>query len=290
LGVSQDIINVTVADFDTDTTSTVTVDMSGVVKDATTETAVEIDVSAEQTSAMSLTGSKGANDTVEFGTHTTLSDLDITLSGIEKVTFDGGANFKAATLSGQTIEMTGSGTGIATLTGTDGDDTISSANLTAGTAAPGTVESLVITGGKGDDTITLGAMAEVVMVGSVANNGSDTVSEYTSGTDSIDLDTIMDTITKTYEEIASDTADITSAANVIVIGGDTTIDDAATLIAADADVTATNGIIVINGTDTSSLQIYHSSDLADNGTETLLVTLAGITDATSLVTADFVFA
>ena len=104
----------------------------------------------------------------------------------------------------------------------------------------------------------------------------------------MDVDGILDTITKVYEEIANDAADITTNANVIVVGGSTDIATAAALIAADATVTGTSGLIVIsNGTNTL---VYHTTNLGANGTETLLVTLAGIADATSLVTADFVFA
>ena len=96
---------------------------------------------------------------------------------------------------------------------------------------------------------------------------------------------------RVYEEIAADTgADITTAANVIVSldEGNDTIAQLATTIAADTTVTATNGFIVFG--DGTNAFVYHSTDLAGNGTETLIATLNGIADCSDFVTADFIFA
>jgi hypothetical protein len=45
--------------------------------------------------------------------------------------------------------------------------------------------------------------------------------------------------------------------------------------------------VITDGTDT---MVYHSTNLAGNGTETLLATLVGVADPSTLVTGDFVFA
>jgi hypothetical protein len=312
-GLGTDNYTVTLVDYDKNATDTVTVDLSGIVKDATTQSAVTINVEVEETNAMSLTGSKGNNDTVDFGTHTTVSDLDITLSGIEKVTFDDGAAFKAATLSGQTIALTGDGAGAtASLVGTDAADTISTANLTEGANA-----DLEITGGKGADTITLGAMTEVVFMSALATNGADTITGFTSASDQIDIAGTG----KTYEQGADGTApasaildassavkvDVTAtlyldtAANdlgsgVIRVTDEAAADwsDAGTVIGAALTVDATAGnnaiqaIIVDNGTDT---RIYHYEDVTNGFAAaddlTLLATVTGL-EVDDFVVADFI--
>jgi hypothetical protein len=155
--------------------------------------------------------------------------------------------------------------------GSDFDDTLvgdSSANT--------------LTGGEGDDTLTGGAGADIFVI-----DGSDTITDFATGIDTLELSEYL-TGAETYAEIADDGADIASAANVIVVGGATNIAAAAAHIAGDATVTATGGFIVIS--DATNTYVYHSDDLADNGTETLVATLTGITNATSLVAADFTFA
>jgi len=218
---------------------------------------------------------------VNLGT-TAVSNVDV----LAKISGYTGATSIAAGSAGYVYGSSGatnsavvtSLTGVENVTGTDGRDYIvaSSAGST-------------ITAGKLNDHIVLGTGADTVKFSAVADNGSDVIASFTSGTDKLDFDTILDGVTKTYEEIASDTADVTTAANVIVIGGTAaTIAQAATTIAADTTVTATVGLIVFsNGTDTF---VYHSTDLAANGTETLLATIVGLADATGLVTGDFVFA
>ena len=178
LGLGADKLFVdTGADFSTNTTSTVTVNLDGVTKAGTTDTqtAVVIDVSATATNDLSVTGSKGSNDTVEFGTHTTVSDIDVTLSGIEKLTFDTGLTMKAANLSGQTIAATGDGANASIyLDGTSVAETVDFSGVTQGANA-----DLVIDMAAGNDTITVGgAVADIVV--SAAANGADTITGFGS--------------------------------------------------------------------------------------------------------------
>ena len=61
LGVSTDVVNVVLADYTTDTTP---VDLSGLTADTTTQNNVESTITAEQTNAVSVTGSAGTDDQV----------------------------------------------------------------------------------------------------------------------------------------------------------------------------------------------------------------------------------
>jgi len=145
-----------------------------------------------------------------------------------------------------------------------------------------------ITGGDGDDTITGGTGEDTfVFASSVAANGADDIA-FTVADDVLDFSALLSGLTLVYEEIADDTSGITTAANVIVScdTGDS-ITDLATTVAADATVTATKGLLILsNGTD---LFIYYSTNLAADGTETLIATLTGITDAADLLASNFSF-
>jgi Ca2+-binding RTX toxin-like protein len=154
----------------------------------------------------------------------------------------------------------------------------------------GDANANTLTGGAANDALTGNGGADVFVVAD--GSGSDTISDFTSSSDTMNFEgianliaAVADNTAKVYEEIADDGADITTNANVVVIGGVTTIGAAAAAIAADATVTGTDGIIAFSdGTDTF---VYHSTDLGANGAETLVLTLTGISDATSLVAADF---
>jgi len=235
-----------------------------------------------------------ANDTID-------EDIDVIIGGAD--TIDGGAG-------NDTIEGS---YGADTLIGGAGTDTLSydgsnaavSVNLAtavvSGGHAAGDVISLfenilgsdfadtlvgdssanTLTGGSGNDKLTGGAGADIYVI-----DGSDTITDFATGSDTLELSEYL-SATKVYAEIADDGADITSDANVIVVGGATNIAAAAAQIAGDGTVTGEGGFIVIS--DATNTYVYYSDDLADNGTETLVATLTGITNATSLVAADFTF-
>jgi len=259
-------------------------------------------------SAMTITGGLGGDtlrmentaDVIDGGADTgdslvivqnaVLGGFQIDLSStVDQVTtYNGSAN--AAVQKGfLNVDVSG-------ITGTFGADITANS---AGSTITGTANNDVITGGAGVDAIDAGAGDDTIDISQsattidtlqfdVTTDGNDTITGFTSGVDILDFDGILNGVTKTYEEIASDTADITSDATVVVIGGTSAIATAATLIAADTTVTGTAGLIVLyDGTNTL---VYHSTNLAADGTETLLATLVGITDTTTLVTADFIFA
>jgi Ca2+-binding RTX toxin-like protein len=176
---------------------------------------------------------------------------------------------------------------IENITGTVGADYIvgdSGANTLSG----GNGNDYLV-GGGGDDTLTGGANDDTFVIGS----GSDTITDFTTADDTLDVTAYMSGLTVVYEEIASDAADVTTNANVIVLldEGNDNIDTAAALIAADVTVTGSAGLIIIgNGAGQDAL-VYYSDDLAGNGTETLVATLDGYgTDISGLVAADFLIA
>jgi hypothetical protein len=88
----------------------------------------------------------------------------------------------------------------------------------------------------------------------------------------------------TGQTLATDFA----AANVFVFDATpVAIADAAAAIAADISVVATDGYLVIaDAANANRVTVYHSTDLAANGTETALVVLSGV-DITQLTAGNF---
>ncbi len=249
----------------------------------TTEGGNTIDAGSNTTVSTSSTG-----DTLVLnGTASGVTVIDLASTTDQITSINGVANtatqigFEHVNASGSTVVGTGSysitgSSVINVITGDSGADTID-----------GAAGADTITGAGGNDVLTGGTGADVFDFNSVATDGSDSIVDFTTGTDFLDFDGILDGVTKVYGEVSAVGGNY-AASNVIVIGGIAAIATAATNIAADADVVATVGLIVLSdGVDT---YVYHSTDLAGNGTETLLVTLSGISDPTSLVTGDFVFA
>jgi len=275
-GVGTDVYRVTLADYGTDTTSTVTVDMSGVVADTANQSDVQIDIQAESTNALSITGTKGNDDTVVF-TNTYSTTKAITLSGVEKMLIDDATTLLATTLSGQTIDLTGTAGGeVVTLNGTAGADTIDLSNVTIDT---GNDPVITIAAGDGADTITLGAVTETVGFSGVATaaNG-DTIADFTVGTDIIALDVDYTTVTTAAggAEVIEDEA--TAAANA----------NGAAYDLAAALTTATTGLDLVT-LDTAVLANIANADLSEatDGTELLkaLVT-AGAGNTADAITVD----
>jgi Ca2+-binding RTX toxin-like protein len=199
------------------------------------------------------------------------------------------------------------GTGNITVVGGDTADTIAVGTLaTAGQTFTGSVSKFAVTGGAGAQTIVTGAAADTIIGGlgadiltggitgidifkyaTGATDAGDTITDFTSGTDIIQL--VHASLTKAYIEVAATSTGFSANANVIVMGTTSaiTIDAAATAIAGDADIVATEGYIVVPD-GSGNAQVYYSTDLGANGTETLLVTLTGIANVSSLDTADFI--
>jgi Ca2+-binding RTX toxin-like protein len=181
------------------------------------------------------------------------------------------------------VSMTGSGLND-TITGGGGADTI------LGGAG---IDSL--NGGAGNDTLTGGAGADTLIGGvgkdtykyTATSEAGDNVTFSVADVDVIDLSAIAN-LTDSYGEYATTATDITVNNNIIVYGTTSaiTITAAATAIAADATVTATVGYIVVPDGLGNTL-VYHSTNLGTNGTETLMVTLTGVANASTLASTMF---
>ena len=212
-GLGTDIYNVTLADYGTlGTATTVTVDLSGVVADTTTQSTVTVDIANEADNAMTLTGSKGNNDTIATtsATNATYSE-DLTISGFEKLTITNDIQFTAASLSGVTIDLGSSAASkIVTLQGTANADTLTYANITN---AGGNTPLLKIVGGDGADTITTSALADDIVIND--DDATDSVSSFDVNNSGVD-DEIMIDITALATELGAGT--IASEAGSAAIG------------------------------------------------------------------------
>ncbi len=169
-----------------------------------------------------------------------------------------------------------------TLTGTATTGTgNTSNNILIGNAANNT-----LTGGVGSDTLDGGAGKDTYVYSSTTHSG-DKVTFSVADIDVINLSAIGN-LTDSYGEYATTATDITVNNNIIVYGTTTAIAiaTAATAIAADATVTATVGYIVVPDGLGNTL-VYHSTNLGTNGTETLMLTLTGVANASTLASTMF---
>lgn len=168
-GLSADQYSVDLANYTTDTTSTVTVNLDGIVADTTTQSVVSINITNEVTNALSITGSKGNNDTITLD-NTFAATKAITLSGIEKMLIDDTTSMLASTLSGQAIDLTGvAGNEVVTVAGTAGADTINMSLLTIATTKD---PLLSVDGNAGADTITVGALGVETIIHNDGDSGA----------------------------------------------------------------------------------------------------------------------
>jgi formylmethanofuran dehydrogenase subunit D len=155
----------------------------------------------------------------------------------------------------------------------------------------------VINGGAGNDTIDItdaGATSfnsATIQITSAAN-GVDTIVGFNaaataSGGDVLDFSAIagLTDAVATGLTLASDFA----ASNVFVFNTTpVTVAQAASAIAADVSVVATAGYIVIaDSANSNAVTVYHSTDLAVDGTETALAIMSGVNIA-DLTAANFI--
>jgi hypothetical protein len=180
-------------------------------------------------------------------------------------------------------EITPLGTGDV-VTGTTAADTLT--GTPAGDVFYGNGGVDTLTGGAGNDQIviadsgTTAANSATVRLTSVAD-GTDTVIGFSaapvaSGGDVLDLSAIANLLdaVATGQTLTTDFA----AANVFIFDATpVAIADAANAIAADVSVIATDGYIVIaDSANANAVTVYHSTDLANNGTGTALAILSGV--------------
>ena len=235
-----------------------------------------------------MNGATGTSDTLDINYTAILGGISVDLSNAtNQISSMNGSSNSAVQVGFENVDLAGfSGFG-ATVTAAVGGSTISGTASTD--SITGGAGNDIIDGNAGDDTIATGAGDDVIHF-DATSDGNDTITDFTSGTDIMDFDGILDGVTKVFEAEADDSVgtSITTDANVIAVGGAVSIADAATFIAADTTVTGTVGLIIVD--DGSHSYVYHSSNLGTNGTETLLATLTGVTAAEAMVTGDFIFA
>jgi hypothetical protein len=148
-----------------------------------------------------------------------------------------------------------------------------------------------INGIAGSDTIDItdsGATAldSATIVMTSIGHGLDTVIGFkggaiTSGGDALDFTGIANLTDGLVQTGLTATSNFGDNNVFVFTSTQVSITDAAVVIAADTDVTATTGYLVIADSGNSGrVTVYHSTDLAANGTETALVVLSGIDIAT----------
>jgi hypothetical protein len=234
---------------------------------------------SDTTATLSFSGTASAHANVND-----ISNVTVTLAN---AAFTGGnaSSVNGASNSSITIDF-------ADLGAIDTGD--SGANILLGTGADDIIYGAggadTINGAEGDDTIDItdASSASVEIDISSTSNGLDTVIGFAGGAtigggDVLDFSAIVD-LTDSVATAVSLSSDF-SANNVFVFDSTAvSVAQAASAIAADADVTATTGYIVIaDSANNDVVTVYHSDDLAADGTETALVVLAdfNISDITA---------
>jgi Ca2+-binding RTX toxin-like protein len=242
----------------------------------------------------------GGTDTIDFTNYSSSITVDLatptsslpagsSIIGFENVTGSAfGDNLDGSTAA----NVINGGAGNDTIDGGSGNDTIY--------------------GGAGDDRLTGGSGSDVFVFSSAANNGSDTITDFTSAVDRFDLVALFLTQGATDQidfVTAADgsEASVVSAAfhagganqnalGVILVtdqaAGDwndvAAIIQAALIIDGTAGNNATVAVIVDNGTDT---RLYNYTDVTDGFSAsddlTLLATISGL-ETSGLITADFI--
>lgn len=230
-------------------------------------------------SGITTIASYGGGSYASAGTHGFWSNAN----GDARVVMDA----SAVTTTGLTVDLTAGGNANDIIITGGGNDLIL-----------GGVGNDTITANGGNDTIVGGTGADLLSGGTgsdlfvINSDGGDIITDFATASDVLDLTSYTDgfwwfgNVNIAYEEIANVGADITTDANVIVIGGVTNIGTAAAAIAADADVTTAIGLIVFS--DGTNTYVYGTDNLAANGIETLLVTLSGVTNPLALSAGNFI--
>jgi Ca2+-binding RTX toxin-like protein len=213
-------------------------------------------------------------DTMQVTATTVFDDVNTNIKNIQNVTLDNGGI--GVTLTGQTeaFTITG-GTGADTIVSGSGADTIE-----------GGAGADTITGAGGNDTIGLGdgdGDADTVVFSAAASNGVDTIDDFETTTDSLDVSGAGDLVgTISVDTAAAAGAIALSAAKALIVSDDTAADWADVLTIMNAaidttgDVTGDTIIVVNNGTD-SRIYLYQDDENAA-GIEEDELTLIGVID------------
>ncbi len=319
LGSGTDVVDVNLAN--SSATTGQTVDLSGLTS-TTSTSAVSLSAETDDV-ALTFKGSAG-NDTVSYVTSTAtpsftkdvsitdssttdsdilsfdtvsgnddLSFTKLAISGIEVINIKSNGTdtltINASAISGDTFKLDGAvASQILYTTGTDAADVIDFTNITDGTTAA----SIVVTAGKLNDSIKLGAVKSTVVFADTAdNNGVDIITGFTAGTDKINVDA-FGTATGT----TAVTGSLGNIANTVYLLAGQAAGSADSLASAAAAITAaatwatasvTSNIIIV---DDNSTSIYEWVEAGTNGAQASELTLMGTIDAVLVAGTDIVFA
>jgi hypothetical protein len=187
-----------------------------------------------------------------------------------------------------------------TIEGSIGADTIDLSEVDA--AANGSEDAdYVVVGGSGNDSITLldagTGDSTVEFEATAGTNGNDDITGFTVGTSNDVLDFSSMTLTGTGSFHLATAAEgyVIAGAEVVVItqqAGGTTTGDFATAISTDADVTSTDTdstiFIIDDGADTYIVSYTNdnASNAAQAGELTIIGSLVGVADATTVVSGN----
>lgn len=292
LASGTNVINVVLVD---STATAQTVDFSSFTN-ASSYTSTLTTIAAELDSNVTVKGSAGTSDAVALGTSTAHTGT-ITLTDVEQIQFATTASINASAVSAQKIDIKGS-TGALTLKGSTSADTIDLSKLTTADAS-----TIVVEAGKGDDTITLGALTETVKFEATAvDNGHDTIKEIAVAADKVDFTAFLggahSVNTTSIDGAAADLNMTTGTNNVGVLFNKATLTaaDIATATGSNKVVMSDDGKAVIfvsadaDGTTDTTVNdwsVYYVEDTDTGATQTWAVTLVGTIDnATELSAAD----
>lgn len=215
---TADVLNVKIADSALVAAGTITaanVETIHLLTDDTAATPTGIQHTATLTAAnattLTVAGDAGVALTLTGSTALTSIDtsavtkgaVSVTTVGTDSVTMTGGATnttFNASSVDGTHSATITTGAGNDTITGGAGDDVIHAGNGTNTVVGGAGVDTIVggtgvdtITGGAGADTLTGGAGADVFLYAAVGDSQGvtvDTITDFVSGTDKINLNAI----------------------------------------------------------------------------------------------------
>ena len=219
-----------------------------------------------------MTGNAGT-DTLVIVQNAVLGGFAVDLSSTtDQVTSYNGAANAAVQVGFENVNLSG-------ITGSNGADI---------TAQSGATTTTVITGTPNVDNITLGTGTDNVRYVALNLTAADTINNWTTGTDNIELDSALFTVGD-YREAATINGGANSDVTVVTTA---LADDAAIITAIQTSSDTTDTLFVIGNTADGEVQLWYDANPNVNGGEVQVGIIAGVAItgiAAAFATADFTF-